>query len=111
MRVSSTTELRPFLRIFLGTLDAETLADLLHAQAERDPELRRALESRACAQGGAVAEAHRLLDTVVTAGNYEYAAKVGSVLDTLQRLLDAGSRADLAPLARRTVDDISEMLE
>ncbi|OXM48055.1 hypothetical protein [Amycolatopsis alba] len=105
--MSSTTDLRPYLR----TLDAETLADLLHAQAERDPVLRQALESRFVTQGSDLAEAHRLLDTAVTAGNVEYAAKVGSVLDTLQRLLDAGSRADLAPLARRTVDDISEMLE
>ncbi|MFD5243386.1 hypothetical protein ACFWIW_02525 [Amycolatopsis sp. NPDC058340] len=105
--MSSPTDLRPYLR----TLDAETLADLLHAQAERDPVLRQALESRFAAQGSDVAEAHRLLDTAVLAGNVEYAAKVGSVLDTLQRLLDAGSRADLAPLARRTVDDISEMLE
>ncbi|MEC3977974.1 DUF6880 family protein [Amycolatopsis sp. H20-H5] len=105
--MSSTTDLRPYLR----TLDAETLAELLYAQAERDPELRRSLELRSTTQGGDVAEAHRLLDTAVEAGNYEYAAKVGSVLDTLQRLLDAGSRADLAPLARRTVDDISEMLE
>ncbi|WP_410658567.1 hypothetical protein [Amycolatopsis sp. lyj-112] len=105
--MSSTTDLRPYLR----TLDAETLADLLHAQAERDPALRQILESRFVTQGSDLAEAHRLLDTAVMAGNVEYAAKVGSVLDTLQRLLDAGSRADLAPLARRTVDDISEMLE
>ncbi|MFI5559156.1 hypothetical protein ACIA2T_07735 [Amycolatopsis japonica] len=105
--MSSPTDLRPYLR----TLDAETLADLLHAQAERDPELRQALENRFATQGSDVAEAHRLLDTAVLANNVEYAAKVGSVLDTLQRLLDAGSRADLAPLARRTVDDISEMLE
>lgn len=105
--MSSTTDLRPYLR----TLDAETLADLLHAQAERDPVLRQTLETRFITQGSDVAEAHRLLDTAVMAGNVEYAAKVGSVLDTLQRLLDAGSRADLAPLARRTVDDISEMLE
>ncbi|MFC9252311.1 hypothetical protein [Amycolatopsis thailandensis] len=105
--MSSTTDLRPYLR----TLDAETLADLLNAQAERDPALRQALESRFVTQGSDLAEAHRLLDTAVMAGNVEYAAKVGSVLDTLQRLLDAGSRADLAPLARRTVDDISEMLE
>ncbi|WP_414936365.1 hypothetical protein [Amycolatopsis sp. cmx-11-51] len=105
--MSSTTDLRPYLR----TLDAETLADLLHAHAERDPVLRQTLENRFVTQGSDLAEAHRLLDTAVMAGNVEYAAKVGSVLDTLQRLLDAGSRADLAPLARRTVDDISEMLE
>lgn len=107
MRVSSPSDLRPYLR----TLDAETLADLLHAQAERDPELRHSLELRAATQSGDVSEAHRLLDTAVTDGNVEYTAKVGAVLDTLQRMLDAGSRADLAPLARRTVDDISEVLE
>lgn len=107
MRVSPPSDLRPYLR----TLDAETLADLLHAQAERDPELRHSLELRAATQSGDVSEAHRLLDTAVTDGNVEYTAKVGAVLDTLQRMLDAGSRADLAPLARRTVDDISEMYE
>ncbi len=107
MRVSPPSDLRPYLR----TLDAETLADLLHAQAERDPELRHSLELRAATQSGDVSEAHRLLDTAVTDGNVEYTAKVGAVLDTLQRMLDAGSRADLAPLARRTVDDISEVLE
>ncbi len=107
MRVSPLSDLRPYLR----TLDAETLADLLHAQAERDPELRHSLELRAATQSGDVTEAHRLLDTAVTDGNVEYTAKVGAVLDTLQRMLDAGSRADLAPLARRTVDDISEVLE
>lgn len=107
MRVSPHSDLRPYLR----TLDAETLADLLHAQAERDPELRHSLELRAATQSGDVSEAHRLLDTAVTDGNAEYAAKVGAVLDTLQRMLDVGSRADLAPLARRTVDDISEMYE
>jgi hypothetical protein len=107
VRVSSPSDLRPYLR----TLDAETLADLLHAQAERDPELRHSLELRAATQSGDVSEAHRLLDTAVTDGNVEYTAKVGAVLDTLQRMLDAGSRADLGPLARRTVDDISEVLE
>ncbi|SEB42631.1 hypothetical protein SAMN04489727_1641 [Amycolatopsis tolypomycina] len=107
MRVSPPSDLRPYLR----TLDAETLADLLHAQAERDPELRHTLELRAATQSGDVSEAHRLLDTAVTDGNVEYTAKIGAVLDTLQRMLDAGSRADLAPLARRTVDDISEVLE
>ncbi|MFJ7210910.1 DUF6880 family protein [Amycolatopsis sp. NPDC098790] len=105
--MSPHSDLRPYLR----TLDAETLADLLHAQAERDPELRHSLELRAATQSGDVSEAHRLLDTAVTDGNGEYTAKVGAVLDTLQRMLDAGSPADLAPLARRTVDDISEVLE
>ncbi len=41
----------------------------------------------------------------------EYTAKMGAVLDTVRRLLDSGSRADLAPLARRAVDDIVGMLE
>jgi uncharacterized Zn finger protein len=100
-------DLRPYLR----TLDRETLAELVHQQAERDPELRKSLEARAMAGPGDLAEAHRLLDAVVTGGNFEYATKIGSVLDTLRRLLNAGSRADLAPLARRTVDDIIGMLE
>ena len=39
----------------------------------------------------------------------EYTAKIGAVLDTVRRLLDAGSSADLAPLARRAVDDIVRM--
>ena len=88
----TTTDLRPYLR----TLDRETLAELVHQQAERDPELRKSLEARAMAAPGDLAEAHRLLDAAVTGGNFEYATKVGSVLDTLQRLLDAGSRAALA---------------
>ena len=107
MYVTSPPDLRPYLR----TLDVETLADLVQAQAERDPELRHSLELRVATHSGDVASAHRLLDTAVTDGNVEYTAKIGAVLDTLQRLLDAGSRADLGPLARRTVDDISEMLE
>jgi len=107
VRVSPLPDLRPYLR----TLDAETLVDLLHGHAERDPELRHSLELRAATQSGDVSEAHRLLDTAVTDENGEYTAKVGAVLDTLQRMLDAGSRADLAPLARRTVDDIGEVLE
>ncbi|MCU1685521.1 MAG: hypothetical protein JWQ81_6260 [Amycolatopsis sp.] len=106
--VSSTTDLRPYLR----TLDAETLVELLHGQLARDPELRQSLETRATVTPAtAVVEAHLLLDTAATADDYDYAAKVGSVLDTLERLLDAGSRADLAPLARRTLDDVSRMLE
>jgi tetratricopeptide (TPR) repeat protein len=107
VRVSPPPDLRPYLR----ALDAETLVDLLCAQAERDPELRHSLELRAATQSGDVSEAHRLLDTAVTDGNVEYAAKIGAVLDTLQRMLDAGSRADLAPLARRTVDDIGAAYE
>ncbi|MEV8606473.1 hypothetical protein AB0383_00690 [Amycolatopsis sp. NPDC051373] len=101
----------PDLRSYLRTLDVETLVDLLYAQVRRDPELRHSLELRCATQSGEVAEAHRLLDTAVQDGNVEYTAKVGAVLDTLGRLLDAGSPADLAPLARRTVDDIGEVLE
>jgi hypothetical protein len=107
--VSSTLELRD-LRPYLRTLDAETLVELLHGQADRDPELRQALETRAASTPGDVVEAHLLLDTAETGGDYDYAAKVGSVLDTLERLLDAGSRADLAPLAKRTLDDVSREL-
>ncbi|GAB3575868.1 hypothetical protein GCM10027445_38990 [Amycolatopsis endophytica] len=71
----------PDLRAYLRTLDAETLAELLLDQAVRDPRLRHELELRAVAQG-----------------------KAGPVLDTLQRLLDAGTQADLTPLARRMAD-------
>ncbi|NIH77493.1 hypothetical protein [Amycolatopsis viridis] len=71
----------PDLRGYLRTLDAETLADLLLEQAGRDPRLRHELELRAVAHG-----------------------KVGPILDTLQRLLDAGTQADLTPLARRMAD-------
>lgn len=71
----------PDLRAYLRTLDAETLAELLLDQAGRDPRLRHELELRAVAHG-----------------------TVGPVLDTLQRLLDAGTRADLTPLARRMAD-------
>lgn len=69
------------LRAYLRTLDAETLAELVLDQADRDPRLRHELELRAVAHG-----------------------KVGPVLDTLQRLLDAGTQADLTPLARRMAD-------
>jgi len=71
----------PNLRAYLRTLDAETLAELLLDEAERDPRLRHELELRAVAHGPA-----------------------SPVLDTLQRLLDAGTRADLTPLARRVAD-------
>lgn len=74
------------LRAYLRSLDATTLADLLAEQAERDPDLHDRLTLRA----GEAAET----------------ARVGAVLDTVRRLLDAGSQADLAPLARRTVDRV-----
>ncbi|GAB2980499.1 hypothetical protein LWP59_00710 [Amycolatopsis acidiphila] len=85
------------LRGYLRSLDAETLAELLHEQAERDPELHARLQLRA---GGAPTD---LLDRQAEAGE---ATKIVAVLDTLQRLLDSGTQADLAPLARRTVDRI-----
>ncbi|WP_167109630.1 hypothetical protein [Amycolatopsis viridis] len=75
------------LRAYLTSLDPETLAGLLHDQAERDPELRRSLTARA-----GVREPEP--------------STVGPVLDTVQRLLDSGTRADVAPLARRTVERI-----
>lgn len=85
------------LRAYLHSLDVETLAGLLHEQAERDPGLATRLRLRAGAAGDGT-------------GGGE-AAKIGAVLDTLQRMLDARSQADLAPLARRTVDRITAALE
>lgn len=73
----------PDLRAYLRSLDAETLAELLYDEVERDSRLRRELEQRASA-----------------------ASKVGPALDMLQRLLDAGTQADLTPLARRMVDGL-----
>ncbi|MDQ0378022.1 tetratricopeptide (TPR) repeat protein [Amycolatopsis thermophila] len=78
------------LRAYLKSLDPETLAGLLYEQAERDPELRSRLEERAG-----------------TPGRDPEPSAVGPVLDTVQRLLDSGTRADVAPLARRTVERIS----
>lgn len=75
----------PDLRAYLRSLDAETLAELLHAEAERDSRLRRELLRRAAA-----------------------ASKIGPALDMLQRLLDAGTQADLTPLARRMVDGLDD---
>ncbi|GAB2980488.1 hypothetical protein LWP59_00700 [Amycolatopsis acidiphila] len=73
----------PDLRAYLRSLDAETLAELLHAEAQRDSRLRRELAQRAAA-----------------------ASKVGPALDMLQRLLESGTQADLTPLARRMVDGL-----
>ncbi|HVW40438.1 MAG TPA: hypothetical protein VHC18_03715 [Amycolatopsis sp.] len=75
----------PDLRSYLRTLDADTLAELLLDQAERDSRLRHELEVWA-----AVRE------------------KVAPVLDTLQRLLDAGTQADLTPLVRRMLDSLGQ---
>ncbi|TNC27399.1 hypothetical protein [Amycolatopsis alkalitolerans] len=73
----------PDLRAYLRSLDAETLAELLHAEAERDSRLRQELTRRAAA-----------------------ASKVGPALDMVQRLLDAGTQADLTPLARRMLEGL-----
>ncbi|WP_235022484.1 hypothetical protein [Amycolatopsis alkalitolerans] len=86
------------LRGYLRSLDAETLAGLLHEQAERDPELHARLQLRATGE-----EPADLLERQAGSGE---ATKIVAVLDTLQRLLDGGTQADLAPLARRTVDRI-----
>lgn len=80
------------LRAYLRSLEAETLVELLHEQAERDPELYARLALRA---GGAPPDAGET-------------TKIVAVLDTLQRLLDAGTQTDLAPLARRTADRLAE---
>ncbi|MFD2397734.1 hypothetical protein ACFSVJ_14580 [Prauserella oleivorans] len=96
---------QPDLRAFLRSLDSATLADLLCEQADRDPELRRRLLARA--HGGELAEVSDLLDDARPA---EEAVQVTSVLDTLQRLLDGGTQADVAPLARRAVDKITAAL-
>lgn len=85
------------LRGYLRSLDAETLAELLHEQAERDPELHARLQLRA---GG---EPTDLLDRQAGSGE---ATKIVAVLDTVGRLLDAGTQADMVPLARRTADRI-----
>ncbi|HKS48118.1 MAG TPA: hypothetical protein VJT49_24010 [Amycolatopsis sp.] len=102
------------LRRYLHSLDVETLADLLHEQAERDPELHTRLLQRAGEAGGDLAEVSSLLDGAVSGryhGSSGEAAKIGAVLDTLQRLLDSGTQADVAPLARRAVDRIGKALE
>ncbi|HJQ45129.1 MAG TPA: hypothetical protein VJ870_02240 [Amycolatopsis sp.] len=75
----------PDLRCYLRTLDVETLAELLLDQAGRDSRLRHELEVRAVVR-----------------------EKVEPVLDTMQRLLDAGTQADLTPLARRMLDSLDQ---
>ncbi|PXY34911.1 hypothetical protein BAY59_05360 [Prauserella coralliicola] len=92
------------LRAYLRSLDALVLADLLCEQAERDPELARRLLARAQAtENGELAQVSDLLDDAAPAAE---SVQVASVLDTLQRLLDGGTQADVAPLARRAVDKI-----
>ena len=85
----------PGLLEYLCTLDVPTLAALLHEQAERDPDLGERLRKRAAE----LAEAE---------GAEETEHGIEPVLDTLQRLLDAGTRADLAPLAKRAMDKIGD---
>ncbi|WP_019813520.1 hypothetical protein [Saccharomonospora saliphila] len=96
---------RSDLRTYLRTLDAETLADLLHDQAERDPELRRRLCARARTAHGGLAEVSDLLDDAVRSDSAR-SVRLSSVLDTLRRLLDSGTTADVTPLARRVVDTL-----
>ncbi|MFI6026272.1 hypothetical protein [Amycolatopsis magusensis] len=85
----------PGLLEYLCSLDVPTLAALLHEQAERDPDLGERLRERAVE----LAEADGIAD-----GEHG----IEPVLDTLQRLLDAGTRADLAPLAKRAMDKIGD---
>lgn len=99
------------LRAYLRSLDVETLADLLHEQAERDPELRGRLRSLAGDVGGDLAEVRSLLDRGPCHASFAEAPKITAVLDTLRHLLDSGTRADVAPLARRTVDRIADAIE
>ncbi|MTD56372.1 hypothetical protein [Amycolatopsis pithecellobii] len=73
----------PDLRAYLRSLDAETLAELLYAEAEHDRRLREELEQRAGA-----------------------ASKASPALDVLERLLATGTQADLTPLARRTLEGL-----
>ncbi|MBK1784402.1 hypothetical protein [Prauserella cavernicola] len=96
------------LRTYLRSLDVAVLADLLCAQAERDPDFGRRLLARAeGSENGELAQASDLLDDAAPAAE---SVQVASVLDTLQRLLDAGTQADVAPLARRAVDKITTAL-
>ncbi|HVV13556.1 DUF6880 family protein [Amycolatopsis sp.] len=105
--MSRVTDLQGYLR----SLDAETLAELLHEQAARDPELLARLQLRATATGAELTEVHTMLDHAEPGrASFGEAAKIGAVLDTLQRLLDSGTQADVAPLARRSVDRITEAL-
>ncbi|MEU6641368.1 hypothetical protein ABZ863_02345 [Saccharomonospora sp. NPDC046836] len=93
------------LRAFLRSFDPETLADLVCDEAERDPDLRRRLLARV--DGGELAEVSDLLDDTAPAAE---SVQLASVLDTLQRLLDGGTQADVAPLARRAIDRLTTAL-
>ncbi len=91
---------RSDLRAFLLTLDPETLVDVLCEQADRDEELRR----RLVALGGDSEPARVLFDDDTARAD---TVQFDSVLDTVQRLLDAGTSADVTPLARRTADRLA----
>ncbi|EID54175.1 hypothetical protein [Saccharomonospora xinjiangensis] len=109
---------RPELRAFLLTLDTETLVHILCEQADRDEELRqRLIELRGSRRLGsaegtsssgvedAAAGARPADDAPGTARSARSdTVQLDSVLDTVQRLLDAGTSADVTPLARRTAD-------
>jgi hypothetical protein len=100
---------RADLRAFLRTLDTETLADLVCEQADRDPDLRRRLVERAVTAGFDIgsSDADTSVDGADTADSAQTdTVQLDSVLDTVQRLLDAGTSADVAPLAKRTVERI-----
>ncbi|WP_024876882.1 hypothetical protein [Saccharomonospora piscinae] len=91
---------RSDLRTFLRTLDTDTLADLLAEHAEHDAGLRSRLEELAGdpsePQGQAEWSGATQTDPV----------QLSSVLDTVRRLLDANTAADVAPLSRRAVDRV-----
>lgn len=84
------------LRAFLLSLDVETLVDFLCERADRDEELRR----RLLALGGDGESSPEPPDESAQDDTVQF----DSVLDTVQRLLDAGTSADVTPLARRTAD-------
>ncbi|WP_197319444.1 hypothetical protein [Saccharomonospora sp. NB11] len=89
---------RSDLRAFLSTLDRETLVDMLCEQADRDEDLRQRLDALR-AEGEPARPAAE-----DTAGRRPDGVQFDSVLDTVTRLLDSGTSADVTPLARRTAD-------
>ncbi|WP_433408842.1 hypothetical protein ACQPZU_00620 [Saccharomonospora azurea] len=91
---------RSDLRAFLLTLDVETLVDVLCEQADRDEELRRRLSALRETEEPARAV---LDDGAAQADGVQF----DSVLDTVARLLDAGTSADVTSLARRTADRLA----
>jgi hypothetical protein len=95
---------RSDLRTFLRSLDRASLVELLFEQADRDPDQRRRLESRA--EGDTDGDLAAVSDLLDDAARDTEAVQLASVLDTLRRLLDGGTPADVAPLARRAVDTI-----